>query len=136
MQKRKKAFLAGIALCALAAIALGWYNFNKPHTNAASVKADVQVSADKLFTDYTTAETEADKIYLNKIVEVTGAVSNVAAAQHAIMLAASNGGSVNCVVMNDDAALQKISNNNIITIKGKCAGFLIDVNLVDCVITK
>ena len=52
-------------------------------------------------------------------------------------LKGSADGGVNCSILKKDLDPgDKFNTGDSVTIKGKCTGFLMDVNLVDCVIKK
>ena len=137
---RKHAVLAGVAIVILALAGMGLYWYNKPHTGVGNKAPDVQISAADLYSAYQRDEINADKKFLNKIVEVTGEVTEVQNTSGSIIVTLGvpgEMGGVNCrlttVGKNPDTTSYQ---TKIITIKGKCSGFLMDVNLVDCVIIK
>lgn len=139
MQKRKAIFLSGLVLFLVVMAAFAFYFINKPHANVEGIEANVVVSAENLYSQYKANEIEADKKYLNKVVEVTGEVAAVANSNHhyIITLKTKQLGGINCeMMMKDTNTLSKIKENKITVIKGRCIGFLADVNLVDCVLSK
>lgn len=139
MQKRTRTFLGGILLLVVIAAACAFYMVSKPHTNVADDKADVALTAETLYKNYLSNEADADKKYLNKVIEVTGKVGahTNEANNHFILLKTNEYGGVNCQVMMDDTkAFDTLNKDALVTIKGRCTGFLMDVNLTDCVIIK
>ncbi len=73
------------------------------------------------------------------MIEITGIISSVAETGNyvSINLAATPEGGVNCSILKNDFRPDKrLNKGDSITIKGKCTGFLMDVNLVDCVVKK
>jgi hypothetical protein len=130
MQK-KQIFFAGAFLCLLAA-GWGYYQYQKPRAGAAQVPAAYSVTAEQLFTEYSTAEVAAEKKYGGKVIAVTGTVADVQPAGQGtnVLLAAGAAGGVNC-------AMPRLENGiaigTRITLKGRCTGFLMDVSLVDAV---
>jgi hypothetical protein len=134
--KRRWFLIAGLILILLAA---GWfyYIYQKPRADVASVEAAHTLSAEKLYTDFVTDEAAADKRYTDKIIEVRGVVSEVQSTDNSIvvLLAAGNDtGGINCSFQHHNVSLPK--KGQMITVKGKCTGFLMDVNLVDAVFVK
>lgn len=81
MQKRKATFWGSIAL--LVIITAGaFYLINKLHTNVESRKTNKIKSSENLYTQYEINEVEANKKYLNKVVEVTGEVAAIGINNH------------------------------------------------------
>ncbi|HSZ84501.1 MAG TPA: hypothetical protein VK787_00635 [Puia sp.] len=133
-----KRVLVTLPLLILLCIAI-WavYEYKKPHTGAGSKTTDVQTDAVSLYNDFTKNEAAANTRYLDKIIEVTGTVDAVQNSNGAlvVMLNANQMmGEINCKMF--DSADSSFKKGDKIIIKGKCAGFLSDVNLVDCVLIK
>ena len=139
MQKRTKTFLAGILLCVAIVAGYAFYVAGKPHTNVEHFKTDMRTSAEDLYKSYLSNEAEADKKYLNKVLEVTGLVSSFTNedGKHFLLLKTDDYGGINCELINaGQSQLSSITKNKTVVIKGRCSGFLMDVNLTDCVIIK
>ena len=103
----------------------------------ADIEADVRMTATDLYDDFQHDETLANKKYLNKVIEVTGTVSevqNVNGSQIILLDSGRDMGGISGQLANDKNNKADIKKSTIITVKGKCSGFLIDVNLVDCVL--
>ncbi|HWB24310.1 MAG TPA: hypothetical protein VG738_02470 [Chitinophagaceae bacterium] len=134
--KKRQVILSLAVLCLLIAVAWCFYLYNKPHTSAAGKTTDVSLSADSLYNAYAKDENAAGKIYMNKILEITGVVKDITMSDKTpVVLLNTNGdGLVNCSMAMDSAAVfSSIRKASRVTIKGKCSGYLMDVNLVDCV---
>ncbi len=132
---KKYFFIGGIVL--LCFIGWGFYLYNKPHANTANQKADFIISTVDLYTAFQKDETTANKKFLGKVIEVKGSVYAVQTGTKNtnILMDASEMGGVNCSFSNEEPhSLQSLKKGNIITVKGRCTGFLMDVNLVDCVL--
>jgi len=135
--KKRQTILSLVILCLLVAVAWGLYLYNKPHTSAGGKSTDETITADSLYANYAANEAVADKRFMNKILEVKGAVQDVTMGNHkpTVMLATGQAGGINCEMAMDSAAVfASVHKNMQVTIKGKCSGYLMDVNLVDCVI--
>jgi DNA/RNA endonuclease YhcR with UshA esterase domain len=134
----KLAVILGILGVLIIVAAVGWYMYNKPHEGVAGVPADVQLTAHDLYDDFQKDENLANKKYLNKVVEVTGKVSdvqNVNGSYIILLSSTSDMGGVSCQLMKDESNKAKsVKKTDSLTIKGKCSGYLMDVNLVDCVL--
>ena len=107
---------------------------SKPRTEVADVEAVHTLTAEKLYHEFVSDEAAANKKYTDTILEVKGVVSEVQAMDGSamVLLAAENEtGGINCSLQGNIVALPQ--KGQLVTIKGKCTGFLIDVNLVDAV---
>jgi hypothetical protein len=135
MRKKVLFLAAGIVLLCFAAWA--WYAYQKPHTDARDIAPSANVSAATLFNAYLSNETEADKQYTGKVISIKGTVNAVQKDSTTINILLSAGdkapGGINCSFYNAQS-LKVPAINSPITIKGRCTGFLLDVNVVDCVI--
>lgn len=133
---RKKYFLiAGIVWLVLAG--LGLYYYDKPHANAGGKATDITISAVDLYAQYQQDEAVANKKFLDKIIEVSGTISSVERSANTISIQLDGGSTaagINCglALHNNDIRLPEKGAS--VKIKGRCAGMLMDVNLVDCVI--
>ena len=132
---KKYLFIGGILLIGL--VAWGFYLYNKPHTSTAHERPDFSIPAVDLYNAYQKDESGANNKFLGKVIEVKGSVSEVHPGKgntDILMDATATGGGVNCSFPNIPLSqLQTLKKGNIITVKGRCTGFLMDVNLVDCV---
>ena len=140
---RKKVFFGtGILLfCVLLICVIGWgiYSALKPHRNAEGEQAVATLSASDLYNDFQRSENLANKKWTSKVIEVSGIISSIneAGSYVSINLRATDEGGINCSILKKDLNPDyKINKGDSITIKGKCTGFLMDVNLVDCVVKK
>jgi hypothetical protein len=112
------------------------YEYKKPHTGAGSKTTEVSIDAVALYDDFSKNEVSANAKYLDRIIEVTGTVNDIQNANGAsiVMLDANQPmGGISCKMFDKNDSCKK---GDRVTLKGKCAGLLSDVNLVDCVILK
>lgn len=134
MRKKMTIFFAGAIVC----LALGWYWFNKPRESVQFKSTDVSISAIQLYEAYNNNEADADKLYLNKVVEVKGVVDDFTNSGEDIIVTLElqpTGGGISCRLSPGEKFEEKtVSKGMEITIKGKCTGFNMDVNLADCII--
>lgn len=133
---RKKIFLI-IAIIIVFAIGYGFYLYYKPRADITNIKASVNITATDFYSQYQSNETSADKKYLDKIIEVKGIVADVQQTDSSLSveLKATDSGGINCsITYNKSEKPIAPEKGTSITIKGRCSGFLMDVNLVDCVI--
>jgi cytochrome c-type biogenesis protein CcmE len=131
---RKKILLSiGILVCI--GLAIGIYLYRKPRTTAASQQTDFTITADELYKQFETNETGANAKYTGKILEITGTVGEVQKTDStlSVLLTAKEAmGGVNCSMATTEVA--NVQQHKTVTVKGKCAGFLMDVNVLDAVI--
>src|SRR6478609_5239115 len=72
----KKIWLILVAL-GLVVGGIMYYMYNKKVASLSGAKADVEVSAHKMLTDYTEDEKAANDHYLGKVVQVSGSVAAI-----------------------------------------------------------
>jgi hypothetical protein len=131
---RKKILLSvGLLMCV--GVAVGIYLYQKPRTAAANQATDFKLSAAELYRQFEANETAANQKYAGKVLEVTGTVGQVAKTDTtlSILLTAPDAmGGINCSMAAADVA--GAHQGQTVTVKGKCAGFLMDVNVLDAVL--
>lgn len=95
------------------------------------------IQAAGLYSDFESNEVQANKKYVGKVIEVIGTVkqiSNAPKEAKSIILEANNIGSVQCNFgLIDQNELLNLKAGEVIKIKGRCSGFLLDVQLDQCV---
>lgn len=133
--KKRTILWIGIPLLLLLAFAWAYHLYVKPHQSAAGETADFTVDADSLYSQYQSNEHAADAKYLGKVIEVCGKLSDI---QHSgkaevWILSQQGGGGINCQLFAGVKADPEPKPGDIVTVKGRCTGYLMDVNLVDCV---
>jgi len=136
----KRKILISVLLIILAGIATGVYLFNKPRQSIMNTDADASVSASSLVAEFEQDEAKSNKLYLGKVIEVTGIVNASSIDETGIINVTLRGGDlagVGCQFeKNNKSNLNKLIVGESVTIKGICTGILMDVVLVDCVITE
>jgi hypothetical protein len=135
----RKIIFFGIGLLLLCLAGWGIYSVLKPHSNVEGEQAVAKLTAVNLYADFQHDENLANKKWVGKVIEVSGGISSVSEAGKyiSVNLAGTSDGAVNCSILKKDLGPNdKFNKGDSITIKGKCTGFLMDVNLVDCVVKK
>lgn len=129
-----KKFLWVGGFFAMAAIIGILYVFNKPH--AAVGRPDFTVSAKELINEFEQDENAANKKYLDKVIEVTGTLTDVVKKEDSFVLLLGDTTSfsnVNCTLdVQHDSIAYGVQPGDQVTVKGICTGRLLDVVLVDC----
>ena len=133
MPRKRIIAIAIVAIVLLGGIFYGYYLYNKPRATAASSRTDVTTDARTLYAEFEKDEPRANSLYLNKMIEVKGRVQRVdtTAGNMVILLETGGAGNINCSMA---AAPSPDVLNREVVVKGTCAGYLLDVNLVDCII--
>jgi len=122
--------LAAFVVILCAGFGFAWYEYHKPAADVADLQAE-HVDAVELFSRYTANEQQANAIYLNKALEVTGKVLEVKDNQQEkpqIILEA--GDPMFGIACTMDKASVNVKPGDKITIKGICTGYLNDVILI------
>jgi hypothetical protein len=135
----RKIYFFGIGILLVCLAGWGIYAIYKPHHNVEGEQAVAALSAVTLYNEFLKDEGKANQKWTGKVIEITGTISSVAETGNyvSINLAATPEGGVNCSILKNDYRPDKpFSKGDSITVKGKCTGFLMDVNLVDCVVKK
>ncbi|WP_107037257.1 OB-fold protein [Brumimicrobium mesophilum] len=138
MKSITKYTLFGLLALALVGGGLGYYMFNKKVPTLEKTNPDFVISADDLFNEFENDESKALKKFENKIIEVTGKVisvknnkfdSNIILVAEMAMI-----GGVNCSFKYKQE--NEVKKGSMVTIKGQCQGFLMDVVLNNCQLIK
>lgn len=120
---------------------IGLRMYNKKDPDLLKVKADYILQASELVNEFNQDENSSTVKYIDKILEVTGPVSAIESTGESTMnitLTAENQMSgVICSFQDiSNPALSDIKEGEIITVRGACAGMLMDVQLNNCVVVK
>jgi len=131
--KFKKIVLPIIFLSIVVAVVA--YNvYNKPHVDVADAKADVTVTAENLFSEFSNDEIKANTQYLDKIIQVQGLIQNLKVENElgvVTLKTEDDFGTVQCNLSRDATSnFRLLKENDLVTIKGICTGYLMDVVLV------
>ncbi len=134
-----KKYFFGIVILLVCLAGFGIYKVMKPHHNVENENSEASLPAKVLYSEFQSNEDLAVKKWTGKVIEIKGKISSVSENENyvSIILGVTAEGGVNCSVLKKD--LHPGDHFRIgeeITIKGKCTGFLMDVNLVDCVVKK
>lgn len=112
---------------------VGWYQFTKKVPTLVQQVADYELSADALFDAFDADETAALRAYENKIIKVRGEIMSIKneGQVNNVILYSENAmaGGVNCAVNEKITGLQI---GEMLTLKGRCQGFLMNVILNNC----
>jgi hypothetical protein len=137
MPKKKYVILGGIIVLGLLVL-WGYHLFNKPHASAASEQSQETIAAGALYKQFLRDEHAADLRYVGKVLEVRGVFSEMTrngALRILLLSPQKEGGGISCQLFSPSQDLvNPPKKGDSIVVKGRCTGYLMDVNLVDCVV--
>lgn len=138
MNSRTNYIILAALILLIAGGATGYFMWNKPHTDLTADVADFNTNPTELFEKFNTDEAAANQTYLNKVVELTGTISEKkdVGDQGAVILLEVPGEmfGINCAFEPADvASLESLEVGSNITLRGKVTGMAFDVNLARCV---
>ncbi len=114
--------------------------YNKPHLNVAEKAPDNSLLSQNLITEFENNETQANAKYLEKIIKVSGEISELEIAKETriIVLKGQNStSSVMCyLTAEENKKWATLKQGDAVSVKGICTGYLLDVVLINCVLVK
>lgn len=140
--KKWKKILLGLLLLAFAGAGYGFYLYNKKPADVRTLTANYQLTAEALLADFNKDETAANTKYLDKVIAVSGKVTEVkleaASGQATVTLDSGDPmAAVTCSFYNDEiASVKQLKQGDNVVVKGKCTGKLMDVVLNKCSVEK
>ncbi len=135
---RKKIIIGIILAGILVAGGIYYYDFvyAAKHKDPLKSEGKIILKASDLFAMYVKAEDSANKLYLDKVISVSGTIQNIEQNEGRITLTLSSGDSTGAVVCEMDPAennkLKSYAEGSTISVAGFCNGLLIDVQLDRC----
>ncbi|PWG05450.1 OB-fold protein [Polaribacter aquimarinus] len=134
----KKKIIIAILVIGIVGALVAYKMYNKPHVNVAKVSSDITLTANDIINDFSSDENKANTKYLEKIIEVTGVVSEVKIENGKGIISLKTNhdfGSILCHLSDKETKkINTLKEEQVIKIKGICTGYLMDVILVKCVI--
>lgn len=131
-----KKVLLFLLVIAAAGIGIAFYQWNKPHETVEDRQA-IRISAEDLSHAFISNEEAANKKYLDQVIEVSGAVSEVISNQDGrkvINLSVSDPLSGVQCTMTDDKVEVVVGKQ--VSVKGFCNAYTLTVVLSDCVLVR
>lgn len=132
--KLKKVLLLVVVMGLLGA-AVGSYLWFKPVEKISGMEAEMSIPANELFNAFETDEANANEMYLNKVIEVTGIIREVKSNEKGLPSVIFETDDVIFGVMcefESTSGAESIKQGDLLTIKGICTGKLLDVVLNRC----
>jgi len=123
-----------LAVVVLAGGLYGIYLFNKKPADTREETADFEISATDLVKAFSSDEETATKKYVDKILMVTGQIKEINITSSTLFLESADPlANVTCSFYGDEnAKLKKLQSGEIVHVKGKCTGKLMDVVMNNC----
>jgi hypothetical protein len=132
-----KKILIGLTLVGLVTSGVIYIMYNKPHRDPATEKS-IPISSIELFRNFEEDEAQANKLYLDKVLEISGKITEITANQDLtpiIVLETENMVfGIRCTM--NDSEITKVQVGEFVTIKGICTGFLSDVVVTNAIVVK
>lgn len=130
MRKWVKILLVVLGIGLAAGVGVVIYVYNKPHRDVAKEQG-VQLSAQNLYDAFRNNEQAANKLYLDKAIQLTGEVADVSTNRDGKTVVNFKTSDplvmINCTFKDNPGALAA---GNVITFKGICTGYIPDANVV------
>ncbi|MEW7292159.1 OB-fold protein [Aquimarina sp. 2304DJ70-9] len=138
MIRKRIILINSVLIVVLAVVFIAVTMFNKPHINVSEKAPNLSIEATKVLNDFQNNETEANAKYLEKIIQVTGVISEQSLTNEKGIITLNSDdsfGSVMCHLdIKENKKMGALKTGQTVIIKGICTGYLMDVILVKCVI--
>jgi len=135
MRNKFRYIIAFIVVAIIAFILVWKYTFRKTESSVASQKAEVEITAAELLSQFETDEVAANELYLDKIVMVTGPVESVSEDSIGISVYLKENDAMSGIICSFDRAageIESVEKGITVKIKGICSGYLMDVVMNKC----
>ncbi|KAA3651741.1 MAG: hypothetical protein DWP98_02400 [Bacteroidetes bacterium] len=123
------------AIIIILVIIVGLYQYNRKVPSLESINADYSLSSNELYDAFENDEKQALTLYENKVIDVSGKVLSIKeeGGTSVIVIESENAmiGGINCSF---NEKINNIQEGQVLTIRGRCQGFLMDVILNNCII--
>jgi hypothetical protein len=133
----KRKIIIGLLFVAGLGVSAGFFLYQKPSAKIVSANAEHTLSAAQLFDEFNEHESEANTKYLNKVLSVSGIISEISAVDSqglTILLETGNPlFGVSCQLPQGNST-KLLRHGQEVKVKGLCTGKLMDVVLVKCVV--
>jgi len=133
-----KKLLLIIGVLVIVGGALGFYLYNKPHKSMVNMKVTLETTSEEITSAYQEDEGKADEQFLGNVIKINGSIQSIE--QNDQITIVLNGvdlmSTVRCQLdlLTVHPEFGKLKPNDLITVKGICTGYLMDVILDRCII--
>ena len=135
---KKKVILSSVAIVFLM-IFFAQRMYNKPYLDVKKASSDIVITSEQLLDNYIRNEEKSNTAYLEKVIEVSGTITEITREQDSNVITLSGGnmdGNVICYLLDGNEKIDSFNIGDSLVIKGICTGYLLDVILVRCVLIK
>ncbi len=109
---------------------VGIYLFNKPVESIERMQSDYTINASELLVEFEDDESKANSKYLDKVIEVNGKVDKVENNEDKTTIYLNAGNPMSNIIFQLETPSSAIQTGEVLTFKGICTGYLMDVVLV------
>jgi len=111
--------------------------YNKPNTiEIRNVKTEHSVTSESIVASFTSDETLANTIYLEKTVEVEGVIKDITFLNNRYTIILQGENEFSCLLCDmlphEINAVKKLRQGQTVKLKGVCKGYLMDVIMLNC----
>lgn len=125
-----KKILIGTVLAGVVIIGIVYTMYNKPHRDPSS-EASIKISSTELFRSYENDEATANGLYLDKVLEVSGKITEITTNQELIpIVVLETENPMFGVRFTMENPILNAKPGDSVTIKGICTGYLSDVIII------
>jgi len=134
MKPLVKIALFVVFFIAVAGILAALIMFNKKHVDTSKAKPDYVLTATAIQKEFEDNEISASGRYINKIIEISGAVTSVTSDSSHLNITLKTGNDMSSVICTFPASAEasNVKNGDEVTLRGECSGFLMDVLMKNC----
>lgn len=137
MKKSKLIIIASLVIIASAAL-YGWKEYSRGHVTTAAIKPAGEKAAPDLVAAFEADEIKANELYNDKVILVTGKVQKVGIENNIVSISLTGNSAMSGVLCQFEKTeaekLRDIKPGDMVSIKGICTGYLMDVILTRCVL--
>ncbi len=113
--------------------------YNKPHLNVAKEEPGILITSKKLIDNYKEDENKSNTKYLDQVIKVTGKIADITTKNNKATITLGEGGLLGNVVCqllpSENKKVSSLQKGQVISLKGICTGYLMDVILIKSVLT-
>lgn len=136
MKKKLIKYLVIVSFVFLVAIILGIYLYNKPHENISNKSPDYVINALELYNEFETNEEAANQKYLDRILQVSGTITDITNENDQtftfVLSDPGKFGGVSFSINKEALNGNSYDKGDLLSVKGKCTGMLMEVVLTNC----
>lgn len=126
----KKSYIIITVLLILSVVWIVFRMYNKPHRDPSS-EASIKISSTELFRSYENDEATANGLYLDKVLEVSGKITEITTNQESIpIVVLETENPMFGVRFTMENPILNAKSGDSVTIKGICTGYLSDVIII------